>query len=764
MLKLIRYVKKYGVYLIIAVVLLFGQAISDLNLPNMMGEIVTTGIQNGGIEEISPKAISQDGLALVSKFMTEDEIKDVDAAYTPFDELSSAEQATITKTFPNASEKQALVYTATTKEAKEASDKAFSSSSYALVLIMQDIAKQSETAQTTSTDATAANSDSASSIESDEDVKSDADDTFDAEKLEQMLPMLQQLPAATIEDAMSKATDASDTLTSATAVAFNKAFYKDLGADTDAMQNQYIMKTGGLMILISFGVALCAIGAGFCFSRIGAGVARDLRRDVYGKVSSFNNEQMDRFSVSSLITRTTNDITQVQTMYTMGLRMLIYAPVMGIGGVIMALRKSTGMSWIIALAVIIMMGVIAVVLTVVMPKFSKMQSLLDRLSLVARENLSGIMVVRAFSNQEFQEERFDDANKTLTKNTSFVNRSMALLMPIMMLLMNVFSIAIIWLGSDQIAKSTLQLGDMMAYMQYAMQIIMSFLFIAMIFVLIPRASVSAGRINEVLESEDSVQDPSNPKTFGEKAKGIVEFKNVCFRYKGAEEDVLHDISFKSVPGQTTAFIGATGSGKSSVVNLVPRFYDVTKGSITIDGVDIRDVTQHELRQNIGYVPQKGLLFSGTIESNLKVGDEDASQEQIEKVAAIAQATEFISGMDEGYESPISQGGTNVSGGQRQRLSIARALVKDAPVYVFDDSFSALDFATDAKLREALHPYTKESTVLLVAQRVSTIMHADQIVVLDEGKVAGIGRHEDLLKTCETYRQIAESQLSKEELS
>ncbi|MDL2324484.1 ABC transporter ATP-binding protein/permease [Ruminococcaceae bacterium OttesenSCG-928-A16] len=742
MTKLFRYVKKYSLFLLVAVVLLFGQAILDLNLPNMMSNIVNVGIQKNGIEEIAPKAISAEAFGFVSGFMDEEDKAAAQAAYTPYAQLTEAKQKNTDKTFPDAAASNALVYTAT-KEDAAAADTAFANGGYAFVQLMQEVAKQS-------------------GVEVGDNSSNSAE--FDLSQMEQLLPMLQAAPPEMLQTAIQQAKDTPEMLSSGVAAVLNKAFYQSLGANTNNMQTSYIVRAGGIMLLLSLAVLVCAVGIGFCFARIGAGVARDLRRDIYSKVSSFNNAEMDKFSTSSLITRTTNDVTQVQMMYTMGMRMMIYAPVMGIGGVIMALQKSAGMSWIIVVGVLVMMGVIGVLFAVVMPRFKKMQTLLDRLNLVSRENLSGIMVVRAFSNQKFQEKRFDEANQNLTQNTLFVNRSIALLMPIMMLLMNVMSLAIVWLGADQIAQSALQVGDMMAFIQYAMQIIMSFLFIAMIFVMVPRASVSAERINEVLLSEDSVQDPTAPKTFKGRAKGEVAFNNVSFRYAGADEDVLHDISFTAKPGQTTAFIGSTGSGKSTVVNLVPRFYDATEGSITIDGIDVRQITQHELRENIGYVPQKGMLFSGTIDSNLKISDENVSEEQVRRAAEIAQATEFIDGMDEGFSTEISQGGTNVSGGQRQRLSIARALVKDAPIYVFDDSFSALDFATDAKLRAALKPYTQQSTVLLVAQRVSTIMHAEQIVVLNDGKVAGIGTHQELLKNCETYREIAESQLSKEELA
>ncbi|WP_410496633.1 ABC transporter ATP-binding protein [Cellulosilyticum sp. ST5] len=526
--------------------------------------------------------------------------------------------------------------------------------------------------------------------------------------------------------------------------------------------NGFILQTGGVMLLISLGGVIAAILVGLIASKVGAGVARTLRRHVFEKVSSFSNAEFDKFSTASLITRTTNDITQIQNLVTMMIRMMFYAPIMGVGGIILALSKDVSMSWIIILAVVILIGLIVVISIIVLPRFKKVQSLIDKLNLIVRENLSGMLVIRAFNTQKFEEKRFDEANKDLMKVNLFVNRVMTFMMPAMMLLMNLISVLVIWVGSHRVGAGQLQVGDMMAFMQYTMQIIMSFLFISMMFIMIPRASVSGRRVSEVLETELTIIDQNNALPI-EKAIGVIEFKNVSFSYPGAEEPVLHDVSFVAKPGETTAFIGATGSGKSTLINLVPRFYDVTEGSILLDGKDIRDISQHDLREQIGYVPQKGILFSGTIESNLGYGKKDASEKELLEAATIAQAKEFIDLKPEGMKSGIAQGGTNVSGGQKQRLSIARALATKPQIYIFDDSFSALDFKTDAKLRAELKKNVTNATVLLVAQRISTIMHAEQIIVLDEGHVVGKGTHQELLKTCEVYKEIALSQLSKEEL-
>lgn len=528
--------------------------------------------------------------------------------------------------------------------------------------------------------------------------------------------------------------------------------------------NNFIIKTGGKMIGVTLIGTIASIAVGYFASYVGASVARDMRLDVFKKVQSFSHAEFDKFSTASLITRTTNDITQIQTLLIMVIRLIFYAPILGVGGVIRAVSESKSMSWIIGLAIFLLICLIIFLFIAVMPKFKIIQKLIDRLNLVIRENLDGILVIRAFNTQNFEENRFDKANSDLTHTNLYVNRVMSMMMPVMMLIMNLITVLIVWVGAKQVTSFNMDIGDMMAYMQYAMQIMMAFLMMAVMFILIPRATVSADRIAEVLETKASILDKQKPMELGSDFKPVVEFRNVYFKYPGGDDYVLHNIDFTAKAGQTTAIIGSTGTGKSTILNLLMRFYDVSDGAIFVDGRDIREVSRKDLRNKIGYVPQKSILFSGSIKSNLYYADKNTSMENIDRASEIAQATEFISSKEEGYDSPIAQGGTNVSGGQKQRLSIARALVKNAPIYIFDDSFSALDLKTDAKLRAALKKETGNSTILLVAQRVSTIMNAEQIIVLDNGTIAGKGTHDELLKNCEVYRQIAYSQLSEEELA
>lgn len=737
MLKLKRYLKPYLGLLLVGVALLFGQAMLELTLPNYMSDIVNVGLQQGGITQAAPEVIDSDAMAMMQMFMSEEDKALVDAAYQPLGEREDADK--LKETYPNAGDEDLAL----AADPENGVNDAFNRAAYALVNMMEELAPADSSTET----------------------EEQASGTLDAGAMAQLTAMLQSGALdEQLNEAIATAAVTPESMLEQTGVVLTKSFYTQLGADTDAIQTSYILKVGLRMAGLAILLTVCAISAGFCMARLGAGVGRDLRRDVFRKVSYFNNNEMDQFSGASLITRSTNDITQVQNFLSIGLRMMCFAPIMGIGGLIMGLSKCLNLAWVLALALIVMLGLILTLFAVAMPRFKKMQTLIDRLNLVSREELSGLMVVRAFSNQPFMQNRFEKANKDLTGNTLFVNRAMATMMPFMMLVMNGLSLLIVWFGGKQIAASNLQVGDMMAFIQYAMQVIMSFLFISMMFIMVPRASVSAERINEVLTCESTVADHAQPTEMNHPVKGVVEFKDVSFRYEGADANVLEHVSFTARPGETVAFIGATGSGKSTLVNLIPRFYDATEGSITVDGVDVRQLRQKDLREAIGYVPQKGLLFSGTVATNLRYGRADASDELLKESADIAQATEFIQTLENGMDTTISQGGTNVSGGQRQRLSIARALVKQAPIYIFDDTFSALDFKTDAKLRAALKGYTEQSTVFIVAQRVSTIMHADQILVLDEGRVVGKGTHEELLKNCEIYREIAESQLSKEELA
>ena len=742
MFKLKKYLKPHIVAVILAILFLFGEAVCELVLPNLMSDIVNVGIQNTGVENASPEVISTDGMTLLKPFMSDNSKKLIEKSYklveSGTDSAKDYENA-----YPILKESGKGVYVLTDYSDRSALDDIFGKASVALIAMMQDFAKQGNTSASSSKDMDISNA--------------------DITEMYKINPMLSMIPQAKFDGYINDSNNADNQITNTVGCAMTKLFYKEVGIDMGQYQFNYIAKIGVYMLLITLAGGIFAILVSLIASKVAAGVAKDLRRDLFQKVESFSNREFDSFSTASLITRTTNDITQIQMFVVMAIRLICFAPIMGIGGMIMALQQGVSLSWIILLAIVLLIIVMVVICIVALPKFKSIQKMVDKLNLVTRESLTGMMVIRAFGTQKNEEERFDKANKDLTSVNLFVNRVMVILMPIITLIMNGVTLLIVWVGAHQIEAAQIQIGDMMAFMQYGMIIIMAFLMISMMFNMIPRASVSASRIAEVLESELSIKDSKNPKSLGENSKGEISFNNVSFKYGNAEDNVIENISFTAKPGQTTAFIGSTGSGKSTLVNLIPRFYDVTAGSITFDGIDIRDITQHELRSKIGFVPQKGVLFSGDIASNLRYGKRDASDSEIAEAAKVAQAEDFINSKLEKYESPIAQGGTNVSGGQKQRLCIARALAKKAPVYIFDDSFSALDFKTDAALRKALKKYTGDSTVLIVAQRISTIMDAEQIIVLDEGKMVGKGTHKELMQSCPTYREIASSQLNEEEL-
>lgn len=740
MFKLAKYLKPFTALIFAAIILLFVQAMCDLSLPDYMSNIVNKGIQQGGIENAVPKALRQSTMDKLIIFMNDNDKTEVLSNYTLTDKTNENYDKYV-KIYPILEEEP--IYTLNDIDRLE---------TYRINAIMGKAFL------------------AVSGIEKSKSEAKDGMIEFNGTKIPanvDLFALIAKQPAEKrneISNSMNEKFAALGTnMVTQAAVVPIKAEYVALGMNTNKLQSNYIMNAGLLMLLIALLSAACTVVVGLLAARVAAGLSRNLRKGIFAKVESFSNTEFDKFSTASLITRTTNDITQVQMLVIIMIRMVIYAPIMGAGGVIKALNKSSSMTWIIALAVVVLLGLILTVFVVAMPKFKIIQKLIDRLNLVTRENLTGMMVIRAFNTQGFEENRFDIANKDLTNTNLFVNRVMVFMMPAMMLIMNGVTLLIVWVGAHQIAQSAMQVGDMMAFMQYAMQILFSFLMLSMMFIMIPRASVSAQRIAEVLETKLTIEDPKEPKRF-DKVEGVVEFKNVTFRYPGAEGDAINNVSFKALPDQTTAFIGSTGSGKTTLINLIPRFYDVTAGQVLIDGVDVRDVTQHDLRERIGYIPQKGSLFSGTIESNLKYANENATNDDINKAAEIAQAMEFINEKPEGIAADISQGGTNVSGGQKQRLSIARALVKKPKIYIFDDSFSALDFKTDAALRKALKAQTEESTVIIVAQRISTIMNAEQIIVLEDGNVVGMGTHKELMKNCETYQEIALSQLSKEELA
>lgn len=758
---LFKYAASYWKAMIAIVLILVVQAYCDLSLPAYTSDIVNVGIQQGGIEDEVPRQIATEEMEKLLLFVSEDDQQTVMDAYTE-DNTSYKKEAYVLKdsvaeeenTMENLKDILQIPMMMTSgiesgsDTTKRMEDKLKEQMSQGMAQSMPQGADQTMPEGMPQSE---------SQTES-QAVSLDDMSMFDLLK---MLPAEQR--ATMVEKIEEQMSEMPDTILDQASVSFCRSAYKDLGMNMDQTQIHYLLKTGGQMAALALLGMAASIMVAFLASRVGASAGRDLRSGVFHKVVGFSNNEFNHFSTASLITRSTNDIQQIQMLIVMLLRMVLYAPILAIGGVLQVMKTNVSMSWIIGLAVIIIAFVVLLLFLVVMPKFKVLQNLVDKLNLVTREILTGLPVIRAFSTEKHEEERFDDANRTLTKTNLFVNRAMTFMMPVMMLVMNGVSVLIVWTGAHGISDGQMQVGDMMAFIQYTMQIIMGFLMLCMISIMLPRAAVAADRVEEVLKSETMIHDPKQEKHFPEDGKGVLTFDHVSFRYPGADEDVLEDITFTAKPGETTAIIGSTGSGKSTLVNLIPRFYDVTSGDITLDGVDIREVKQQELREKLGYVPQKGVLFSGDIASNIMFGNSHGSDDEMIEAAEIAQATEFIDTKPEKYKSPISQGGSNVSGGQKQRLSIARAIAKHPQVFIFDDSFSALDYKTDVTLRRALAEKTSGSTVLIVAQRISTILHAEQIIVLDEGKVAGKGTHAELLKNCPVYREIAESQLSRKEL-
>ena len=720
MVKLMRYLKKSAGYIVLIMGLLFLQAYCDLSLPDYTSRIINVGIQQGGIEDNVPQKMRISTMKALSVFMDDDDMKQVEKYYEEDkdiyvlkDGISKDERENLDHLL----EKPMMLYYGMCSGSDESK------------AMTENMGLQEGT-----------------------------------DPVQALGAMPEEMKTQILQEMNEKLENMPESIVSQSAVLAVKKEYTELGEDLDKLQMDYIIRSGAQMVLMALVIMLAAVTVTFLSSKVAARMGHDLRGDIYSKVIGFSSNEYHKFSTASLITRSTNDVQQVQQVMTMTFRILLYAPILGIGGVIKVLNTDASMTWILGVAVALILLVILVLFKIAMPKFTKLQTLIDRLNLVTREILTGIPVIRAFSREKFEEDRFETANEELTKTNLFVNRCMTFMMPVMMLIMNGVSVMIIYFGAHAVDNGSMQVGNVMAFIQYAMQIIMSFLLITAMSIMIPRANVAAVRINQVLETEGSIEDPVSPEAPQDSLRGTVEFDHVSFAYPEAGENVLNDISFTAKKGQTVAVIGSTGSGKSTLVNLIPRFYDATQGTVKVDGVDVRKMTQHQLRECLGYVPQKGVLFSGTIDSNIRYGKEDISSEEVQQAAQIAQATEFIDTKPEKYNSPIAQGGINVSGGQKQRLSIARAIAKKPEIFIFDDSFSALDFKTDSNLRKALKESTKDATTIIVAQRISTILNADQIIVLDEGHMAGIGTHKELMKNCEVYRQIAMSQLSEEELA
>ena len=770
MIKLFKFLKPYGGAVLAILCVLVVQAYCDLSLPTYTSDIVNVGLQQKGIDEKVPEMIGEEDLDHLLLFVPSEKQETVKEAYVAKEAVSENYEGNVLELAEDVKEDKDRV-----EELSEILGRpmllcsGFDSGSDSAVEMEKQMKQQMEEQMKEQADRQLQEMSASGQAP-------DGQPEELRERTEAQMPDVSQMTIyeifgmmeesqrdAAIESIEEQLAVMPETMVEQSAAVYIAGAYEKLGVDLDRRETRYILVTGAKMLALAALGMLASILVGLLASRVGARIGQTLRKDVFRKVVGFSNGEFDKFSSASLITRSTNDIQQIQLLTVMILRMVMYAPIMAAGGIFKVFRTNVDMSWIIALAVALIVMVVAVLFIVVMPKFKVVQSMVDRLNLVSREILTGLQVIRAFSTERYEEKRFDGANRDLTKTNLFVNRAMTFMMPMMMLIMNGIAVLIVWIGGHSINDGSMQVGDMMAFIQYTMQIIMSFLMICMISVMLPRAAVSADRVDEILTSSTLIHDPENPKDFAGNGTGEVVFDHVSFRYPGAEEDVLQDLSFTARPGETTAFIGSTGSGKSTLVNLIPRFYDVTDGRITIDGMDIREVSQHDLRDRLGYVPQKGVLFSGDIASNILYGNPDGSEEEMTEAANIAQAEEFIEQKQKRYHSPIAQGGSNVSGGQKQRLSIARAVAKHPDIYIFDDSFSALDYKTDVKLRNALKTKTKDSTVMIVAQRISTILHAEQIIVLDDGKIVGKGTHKELLKNCEEYYQIASSQLSEKEL-
>lgn len=719
MIKLMKYLKKSAGYVALIIALLFLQAYCDLSLPDYTSKIVNIGIQQKGIEDGVPQKIRKTSMDALELFMSQEDISELETAYTEDGEL--------------------YVLKDIDKDTRSSLNEILGKP----MLMLGGLTMETEASG---------------------EMLAQMGIPEGADPVEAIAQMPEDARAQMTESMGEKFRDMPDSMITQAAVSYVQAEYEALGEDVDGLQMKYIGKAGLKMILMALLIMAASISVVFLSAKVAASLGHDIRGDIYRKVIGFSSNEYNKFSTASLITRSTNDVQQVQMTMAMMFRIVLYAPIIGIGGVLRVLETDSSMTWILGVGVVLILVIIGLLFSIAMPRFTKLQTLIDRLNLVTREILTGIPVIRAFSREKHEEDRFEDANKVLTKTNLFVNRCMTFMMPSMMLIMNGISVLIVYNGSYAVDAGNMQVGDMMAFIQYAMQIIMAFLMITAMSIMLPRANVAAMRIVEILETENSLKEPEAPVHPSQEIKGTVEFDHVSFAYPDAGENVLTDISFKAEKGQTLAVIGSTGSGKSSLINLIPRFYDVTQGCVKVDGVDVRSMSQKELRDRLGYVPQKGVLFSGTIDSNIRYGKTDISEEQVKKAAMVAQAQDFIEEKPHGYESPVAQGGTNVSGGQKQRLSIARAVAKDPEIFIFDDSFSALDFKTDKALRKALKEHTKNATTIIVAQRISTILNADQILVLDDGKMAGLGTHRELMDNCEVYRQIAMSQLSEEELA